>query len=128
LFCHSVDCNQNLCRECHPDTPALRKHKTSAPRDPSAQSEAPTLCDAHGQELSLFCKTDQRALCLLCVSSHTGHELCAIVEVADAMRDASLRAVASGLEAAERARAAKDGVHATMAAVEQVAAMRAGCA
>jgi HPt (histidine-containing phosphotransfer) domain-containing protein len=70
----------------------------------------------------MFCKKDQCAICVQCVSTHDGHGVCALEDVANEMRGAFCDSAASGRDAAKRARVAKDPVDASIAAIAQVCA------
>uniref|UniRef100_A0A3B3CXJ5 B30.2/SPRY domain-containing protein n=1 Tax=Oryzias melastigma TaxID=30732 RepID=A0A3B3CXJ5_ORYME len=55
----------------HSDVPALRKHKLVGPSGNLHQN----VCSLHDEVMKIFCRTDQRCICYLCLmDEHKNHE------------------------------------------------------
>ncbi|XP_024143879.2 tripartite motif-containing protein 16 [Oryzias melastigma] len=69
-----LDCLASYCEEHlrpHSDVPALRKHKLVGPSGNLHQN----VCSLHDEVMKIFCRTDQRCICYLCLmDEHKNHE------------------------------------------------------
>ncbi|XP_063067863.1 tripartite motif-containing protein 16-like [Engraulis encrasicolus] len=68
LVCQVSLCDTHL--QPHNDIPALKKHKLV-----KAMQLEEVICSQHGSLLQVFCRTDQKCICILCtMDDHKGHD------------------------------------------------------
>ncbi|XP_004079663.1 tripartite motif-containing protein 16 [Oryzias latipes] len=68
LVCRASYCEEHL--KLHYESPAFEKHKLVDTKKPQEN-----VCSLHDEEMKIFCRTDQRCICYLCVmDEHEGHE------------------------------------------------------
>ncbi|XP_063067932.1 tripartite motif-containing protein 16-like [Engraulis encrasicolus] len=68
LMCQVSLCDTHL--QPHNDIPALKKHKLV-----KAMQLEQVICSQHGSLLQVFCRTDQKCICVLCtMDDHKGHD------------------------------------------------------
>ncbi|XP_076118849.1 fibronectin-like [Alosa pseudoharengus] len=70
LTCMASFCGIHI--KPHYTAPALQRHKLVEVTEDLEQR----LCSRHNRELELYCRTDQTAICVLCMAvEHTGHDI-----------------------------------------------------
>ncbi|CAJ1072916.1 tripartite motif-containing protein 16-like [Xyrichtys novacula] len=69
LQCLISYCENHL--QPHLDLPAFKKHRLVEP----SKNLQETICSIHNEVMKMFCRTDQKSICILCsVDEHKGHD------------------------------------------------------
>uniref|UniRef100_A0A4W5QXC3 Tripartite motif-containing protein 16-like n=1 Tax=Hucho hucho TaxID=62062 RepID=A0A4W5QXC3_9TELE len=68
LVCLVSYCKTHL--QPHYDIPGLKKHKLVKA---TAQLQE-NICSHHGKLMEVYCRTDQKCICVLCMDEHKGHD------------------------------------------------------
>lgn len=69
MVCLASYCEAHI--QTHYDSPALKKHKLVE----ASVNLQQKICSRHGKLLEIFCHTDQKLICCLCViDEHSGHK------------------------------------------------------
>eukprot|EP00061_Rhincodon_typus_P003463 g20151.t1 len=106
----TIDCGHNFCRDCIQNYWAPVRGKVTCPQCRTqftqrnvrpnhfvsnivenvrklslGQGETPSLCPEHDEKLKMFCRDDQRPICVVCSVSqqHQGHAVSPIAEAVE---------------------------------------------
>ncbi|XP_054467946.1 tripartite motif-containing protein 16-like [Anoplopoma fimbria] len=68
LQCLVSYCEQHI--QPHYESPAFEKHKLVYPSKKLQEN----ICFHHGEIMKIFCRTDQRCICIICLDEHKDHD------------------------------------------------------